>query len=150
MCTPQCAAAICGLPASRCSEAKSLTMAGHVYASSAVHLLVEHTMRLEELPTDISSKIFELLSTTERAKLSVLSQGLRNAIKASWTSITLHCSNDEEIMNQTLWINGISNCLSQTLQTLQWQAMPTQKAYAAPATSGMSSVLLSTLSHWSE
>lgn len=138
MCTPQCAADICGLSASRCSEAKFSNHGCHVHTSTAVRLLVEHTMRLEELTTDISSKILELLPTTERAKLSVLSHGLRDAIKASWTSITLHCSNEEEIMNQTLWVNGISNCLSQTLQTLQWHAMPTQKAYAAPATSGLS------------
>ena len=128
------------LPASHCSEgnssAKISTQSSHL--QSTVYLLVEHTMSLEELPTDILSKILQLLTTTEKTRLSVLSHGLRDAIKASWTSVTLHCSCEKDIFNQMYWVNSISDCRPQTLQVLQWQSTPTR---TAPATSRSSSVL---------
>ena len=99
-------------------------------------------MGLEDLPTDILLEILELLTTKEKTRLSAVCRGLRDAIKASWTSIGLHFSSEEEVFHQTRWVNGISCCWPQRLQILQWQNLPMLAPRLAPGTSGSPSVHL--------
>ena len=97
------------------------------------------TTVLDELPTDLLVKVLNLLSTSERARLSVICHGLRDVIKASWTSITMPCSNLAELHNQTQWLTTITDCRPQTLQSLHWQPKPISPAPAISRTSPLCS-----------
>lgn len=97
----------------------SIVQGMHAEATTITTVSNLGTPHFSDLPYDIQVRIFEQLSTRERAQIAAVSRTWHQVSNANWTSVSLLGTGEKQVQAKLDWLQTISKSSSEKLRNVK-------------------------------